>query len=200
MALLDLLQSRCSQVIILDTETGGVDHRHHSILSIGLVSWDQKHQHEIFVLEPVLQTNPRSMEINRIDLEWLKATGVNPAEACRQMDAFFEQCGWKEGETPFLLAGHNLAFDLAFLRRLYDLADRPMPPYFSHRSIDTHSLLWTLASLGVLPPSVCSSDGAFKHYQVAPPQELRHTALGDALATRDLLEAILLEFQNGVSA
>ena len=69
-----------------------------------------------------------------------------------------------------------------------------MPPQFSHRSIDTHTLLWTLASLGMVPPSACSSDGAFGHYKVSPPKELRHTALGDALATRDLLEAILDDF------
>ena len=175
-------------IIIIDTETGGLDPLTHSILSIGVVSWDGQHREEIFILEPHLSTNPRSMAVNQIDLDQLKQEGCTPREACDRLEAFVNRIS---GGQPIIFAGHNIAFDLAFIRRLYQVSQRPLPTSFSHRSLDTHTLLWTLATLGDIPRSACSSDGAFRHFNVAPPERLRHTALGDALATRELLLAIL---------
>ena len=182
------LAQLCNQVVVIDTETGGLNPYEHSILSIGLTSWDQSHKREIFVLEDTLCTHPRSMEINRIDIEWIKTHGVSPEVACDQIEAFISQL---KVPRPLLFAGHNLSFDLAFLRRLYRHANRSLPSDFSHRSIDTHSLLWSLVAVGTCPPEVCTSDGAFNYFNVSPPEHLRHTAMGDALATRDLLEKIL---------
>ena len=86
--------------------------------------------------------------------------------------------------------GHNIAFDIAFLQRLYRLAGATYAADFSHRTVDTHSLLWALMSAGKLP-DVRSSDAAFAHFDIAPPPALRHTALGDAVATRELVERLL---------
>ena len=186
--MIENMNSLSKHFVIIDTETGGVDPLTHSILSIGLVSWDGQHREEIFILEPHLSTNSRSMEVNQIDLDQLKQVGCTPLEACDRLEAFVSRLS---GVDPIIFAGHNISFDLAFIRRLYQVAQRPLPTAFSHRSVDTHSLLWALATLGDIPPSACSSDGAFTYFNVAPPEHLRHTALGDALATRELLLAIL---------
>jgi DNA polymerase III epsilon subunit-like protein len=84
-----------------------------------------------------------------------------------------------------------VAFDLAFTRRLYRLADRSLPDFFGHRTLDTHTLLWALRSVGRLPVHVIGSDAAFAHFGIEPAPEDRHTALGDARATRALLDALL---------
>ena len=186
-----------SRILVLDTETGGLNPDQHSLLSIGLVSWDQRHQRELFVAEPQLRFDPRSMEVNGIDLDWIRREGLHPLRACEALEAFIDEI---EAPRPFLIAGHNISFDLAFIRRLYRVAQRPLPSAFSHRSIDTHTLLWALAAVGRLPKEACSSDGAFRHFDVAPPQELRHTALGDAVATRALLERLLDELAMSGSA
>ena len=182
-------------ILVIDTETGGLDPHTHSILSIGLASWCGTDTREIFVLEPDLQTNPRYMEINSIDLDWIREHGVSTERACEQIDDFIAQLTHR----PLTLAGHNISFDLAFLRRLYRLAGRAQPSAFSHRSLDTHSLLWLLAQQGHLPPQVCSSDGGFSYFDVTPPDELRHTALGDAIATRLMLRK-LLDYMSEVSS
>lgn len=174
-------------ILVIDTETGGLDPHHHSILSIGLASWCGEHSLEVFVLEEDLHTNPRSMEINRIDLDWLRTHGVSVTEACDQIDDFLSRLP----HSSITLAGHNISFDLAFIRRLYRLAGRELSKKVSHRSLDTHSLLWLHAQQGHLPANVCTSDGAFAHFNVEPPPELRHTALGDAIATRLLLRKLL---------
>ena len=38
-----------SRVLVIDTETGGLDPNHHSLLSLAMVSWDLKYQKEFFV-------------------------------------------------------------------------------------------------------------------------------------------------------
>jgi len=176
------------RLVIIDTETGGLDPSVHSLLSIGLVTFDGSRSTEIFVKEPTISTHPRSMAVNGIDLAYIEAHGLEPTAAVAQVEAFLDALG---GRRPVMLAGHNIAFDLAYMRRLYGLAGRSAPAEFTHRSVDTHALLWALAATGRLPPEVTTSDGAFGHFGVSPPTELRHTALGDALATRELVVHLL---------
>ncbi len=178
-------------VIVFDTETGGLDPLIHSVLSIGLVSYDGTRRQEIFVREPEIFSHPRSMQVNGIDLDWIRANGVSPREAVSEVEAFLKAVAPKRPRRPAMMVGHNVAFDLAYMRRLYSLASVPIPREFSHRSIDTHTLLWSLVATGTLPNDVTSSDGAFAYFQIEPPPEARHTALGDAIATRDLLEHLL---------
>ena len=175
-------------VIILDTETGGLDPFHHSILSVGVISGDGRFRDEFYVRESDIITDPRAMAVNRIDLNLVEKEGLTPAQACERLEAYAQQaCPHQTG----VMAGHNIAFDIAFLRRLYRLAGRPIPGLFCHRTLDTHTLLWTLGKIGKIPTHVRSSDAAFKYFNVEPPEALRHTALGDAVATRELLAQIL---------
>ena len=174
-------------VITLDTETGGLDPFHHSILSIGLVSGDGEHMDEFYVLESELVTDPRAMAVNRIDLDHVRDQGLSPEDACLRLEAFAQKVCPDGG----VIAGHNVAFDIAFLRRLYRLADRPIPGLFCHRTLDTHTLLWSLGMAGFIPTNVRGSDAAFKYFDIEPPEALRHTALGDAVATRKLLAALM---------
>jgi DNA polymerase-3 subunit epsilon len=175
-------------VIVVDTETGGLDPLHHSLLSVGLVSGDGTRTLEFYVLEPTLTTDERSMAVNRIDLDRVRAEGLSPEKAVDRIEAFLDGIG---RGRPLKAAGHNVAFDIAFLRRLYRMAGRDFPPDFAHRTIDTHTLLWALAQMERLPKDVVSSDKAFAHFDLAPPDALRHTALGDAVATHQLLQRLL---------
>jgi DNA polymerase-3 subunit epsilon len=184
----------CQQILVLDTETGGLDVFQNSLLSMAFVSFDGKKQIEIFVKEDHINTVPQAMAVNKIDLNDIQKNGLKPLDACLALEAFLDDLIAYTGQPYFTLVGHNIAFDLAYLKRLYRLAQRPYPRALSHRSIDTHTLLWALAILKQKDPSVTTSDGAFNHYQIQPPAELRHTALGDAVATRDLLFHLLAEF------
>lgn len=176
------------KLIIIDTETGGLDPLTHSILSIGLVAYDGSRQTEIFVREPSIISDPRSMAVNGIDLEWVEQNGLSPEAAVTAVEDFLNSFNKRR---PLMMAGHNIQFDLAFMRRLYTMAGRKPPREFTHRSLDTHTLLWALADRGKLPAKVCSSDGAFNYFNIQPPAELRHTALGDAVATRKLVQHLL---------
>ena len=197
----DLSIELAKQVLIIDTEASGLDPLYHSILSIGLCplidrQYPQEsntpHENqelglEIFVNEPCINTDPQAMAIHGITLKELEEKGLSPLKACLRFEDYLNQ----HFEQSVLLAGHNINFDLAFMKRLYRVAGRSWPKQLSHRTIDTHSLLWGLACANHIPKGACSSDGAFKFFNCAPPEALRHSALGDALATKTLLIKLL---------
>lgn len=177
-----------ADIVVVDTETGGLDPLHHSLLSVGLVSGDGRRTLEFYVAEPEIVALPASLAINRIDPATVALEGLDPPAACDAIDRFLDAM---EIPRPVVMVGHNIAFDLAFLRRLYRLAGRDMSAAFSHRTVDTHTLLWALGERGRLPKTVRGSDAAFAHFGIEPPAALRHTALGDAIATRHLVERLL---------
>jgi len=175
--------NQIDSIVVLDTEAGGLDPLQYSILSVGLVSGDGQRTLEVYVAEPEIVTHPRALEVNRIDPAMVARDGLTPKAAVEAIEAFLDGMGIPR---PVMCVGHNIAFDIAYMRRLYRLAGRDLPRDFSHRTVDTHTLMWALVARGKLPAHVVGSDAAFAHFDIEPPPELRHTALGDAVATRDL--------------
>ncbi len=180
-------------IVVIDTETGGTDPGEHSLLSIALVrvgrgtpgapspTWG------VFVKEPVLSVTPEALEINQIDLRTLGARGYPPRGACSALTLFFAQQGLDPKRV--LLCGHNVAFDVGFLKRLYRVAGVTYPD-FNYRTIDTHAIMWALGAAGKMP--MCSSlDEGLAHFGIKVPEGERHTALGDAVATSKLLLSLL---------
>ena len=181
------LSSALKEILIIDTETSGVNPQVHSILSLGVTPLVGEFEEHFFISEPEVIADPRSMAIHGISLDWLSENGESPALVCER----FERAVNHQGTSSVILAGHNIAFDIAFMKRLYRVANRAWPSMISHRSLDTHTMLWQLAVAGRIPFDACSSDGAFKHFDCSPPTELRHSALGDAIATKELFLKLL---------
>src|SRR6267142_2412170 len=109
---------------------------------------------------------------------------VSPTLALERASEYLRSLSTSGLATP---VGHNVGFDVAFLRKLAFLAGKEEVAELSHRAIDTHTILYMLYLKGLLPREALSSDGAFRHFDVKPTNGDRHTALGDALATRELL-------------
>lgn len=185
-----------TKLLVIDTETGGIDPDRHSLLSIAAVVWaDGRIESEIQILvgEADVTVTARALEINRIDLVEHVRGAVPPAEALSRLLEFVAEHFRLELESgeQVVLVGHNVAFDVGFLRRLCRLAGSDFPSQFSHRMLDTASVLRFLSMTGLVPASVVASTEAFAHFGVRVPPELRHTALGDARATADLLSHLL---------
>ncbi len=176
-----------TRLLVFDTETGGLDASRHSLLTLGLVAWQEGRVLEAVELavkhEPYVVTGG-GMKVNRIDLAAHHARAAAPAEVIAQLEAF---CARHFGEGPITLVGHNIAFDRAFLGAFLAAQGMALEPRFHHRTVDTHALAFGLQQAGRLPAAVkLSSDGLFAHFGIQVPPEQRHTALGDALATAEL--------------
>lgn len=177
-------------VIVIDAETGGLSPERNAILSVALVTTHESL--ELKIADTTGELDSRAMEVNGIDPEKHFAEAIPMDLAAELINEFIHGVYRRFGEGQKLwLAGHNIAFDLGFLGRLFRLAGvKPVRLIGPHRTIDTHTLLWAKAAAGDIPYEATSSDGAFKHYNIFIPEGERHTALGDARATLQLLRQL----------
>jgi len=176
-----------NRLLFIDTETGGLDAYRCSLLSIGAVVWEDGllvASMEIFVTEPEIQVDPESQSIHGIDLDWLRAHGLSPIEAVARIEAFIaDHFDSPTGPIAVPIAGHNVAFDVSFLRRLYRLTQRDYDRVFSHRTLDTAGIVRFLNIAGILQIEGAGSTAAFEHFGIRFEDRRRHSALGDAQAT-----------------
>ena len=94
------------------------------------------------------------------------------------------------------LVGHNVAFDIAFTKRLYRHAglEKEYSNDFRDRAMDTCSILEFLMLSGKVEGYRASGDVLFKAAGVVIEEKDRHTALGDAVATAYALESLIKKF------
>jgi DNA polymerase-3 subunit epsilon len=106
------------------------------------------------------------------------------------MDEIFSFIGKHfPGQGKITLAGHNVHFDANFLRSFFSANDKNFSEFFSHRIIDTSSILYYLYLAGRIKQRAISSDEAFNLFDIKV--EGRHTAIGDAIATAKLFTKLL---------
>ncbi|MDR3669269.1 MAG: 3'-5' exonuclease [Holophaga sp.] len=175
-------------MLFLDTETGGLDPRSHSLLSLGLVVGDGPrvaNSLEILVRHEPYVVSAGGLKVNRIDLVRHSEAALDPPMALNVLDVFLDQ-HFPHRCQPIVLAGHNVGFDQAFLGAFLAGQGRALEPRFSHRVVDTHSLAAGLREAGRLPLDDLNSTALFAHFGIQVPEDQRHTALGDALATFEL--------------
>lgn len=175
-----------NRYLVFDTETGGLDDQTHSLLTLGMVACEGHDQLETLELgirhEPYV-VSAGGLKVNRINLVDHHATALEPSEIIKKVLAF---CDRHFGEDAITLVGHNVSFDVAFFKRFLSGQGFDMEQRFHHRIVDTHSIAKALRDKGKLPMMRLSSDELFKHFNIKVPDEKRHTALGDALATHTL--------------
>jgi DNA polymerase III epsilon subunit-like protein len=187
--------------ITIDTETTGLDADKNSILSICLqpiiienTTVEQLEPTEIFIKEPIIHITEGAFKVNKLSLEELYSKAVTPQEAIGQIAnlvAAFADVDDKKRVKAVQPLGHNVGFDVLFLKRLFSFdPDFKYSSFFSHRTVDTMSLLSYYGDTGVLP-YLGSLDEALKHFGIVVSKEDRHTAKGDVLATNALYVELL---------
>ena len=183
------------RLLIVDTETGGLDPTVHSILSLGATAYPyasgETPEFSVLVKETPFVVEHGALGVNKIDLVEHAKKAVPPAEAwfkfLEWIDAHkdFERCYGK-----LVLGGHNTPFDIGFMRRLHRLSGdtRPFDTLFSHRFDDTMTIGRYLARCGH-PIERFGLADLLKHFGLK--NDAAHTALADARATAQLLGAMV---------
>ena len=158
--------------VTLDIETTGLDPERDNILEIGAVRF--KGSRILDTFETLVDPGcPIPYKIQQL-------TGITPADIAGKppLNAVLPDLDRFVGDSPII--GHNINFDLGFLRQ-HGL-------FSQNASIDTFELAGIL-----LPHASRYSLGALlKHLEIELPQDGQsHRALDDAQATRQLFEALL---------
>ncbi|MBN8607634.1 MAG: 3'-5' exonuclease [Caulobacterales bacterium] len=184
------------RLLVVDTETGGIDPETHSILSFAGVVWNDgeiEAELDLKVVEPLLAVTVQAMQINRISLVDHAVGAVTPQEGAKKLATFLRKHFGAElkAGSKVALAGHNVGFDIGFLKRLCRLGGVSFNELFSHRSLDTSSILRFMGLAGRAPLQGAGLEEALQHFQIVIPEPLRHTALGDARGTAELLNKLI---------
>ena len=173
------------RLLFVDTETGGLNPNEHSLLSLALVVWEDMEiidSQEILINDGKLSVTKEALSINKINLEKHKQSAISPSQAIEKIVLFIGK--YFPGQKKITIAGHNVHFDVNFLKVLFLQNKKNFDTYFSHRIIDTSSILYYLYLAGHIKERAISSDDAFALFEIKV--NGRHTALGDAIATAEL--------------
>jgi DNA polymerase III epsilon subunit-like protein len=179
-------------LVVIDIETSGTNPFRHEILSIGFVPFDRSLPSAEFYIKhtQIEWTDYAHNNFERFREFWEKKS-LPPEQAYTAIEQYLTDTFSGKKVTS---VGHNIGFDVAFLRKLAFQAGHDQISGLSHRVIDTHTLLYVLAERGKIPIEGVTSDGAFKYFNIDINEQKRHTALGDAFATRELLSHIFEQF------
>jgi DNA polymerase III epsilon subunit-like protein len=135
-------------MLIVDTETTGLDPKKHSIVSIGAV--DFFHPENTFYVECKpwhgAEYQTEALAINGFTKEELE----DPKRKTLY-EAMNEFIAWTNKAEDKTLGGHNFASDIAFLRSAVDVYNINWSP--GRRVVDTHSLCYSHhLKRGISPP------------------------------------------------
>lgn len=128
------------------------------------------HLHTKVKFNPKMKWSTRAEAVHKNSIAQLEQDGVDEEDfICDFAELVSKYWGTS---TPVIVMGHNVQFDLAFIRRA--LKRHGVAIHFSNRMIDTNSIGMALARLA-------SSDQMFEYFDMPP--RGAHSALEDILMT-----------------
>lgn len=180
-----------NRLLFIDTETGGLDPQKHSLLSIGVVVWDafegELFSDEFYVNSEKYNVTKTAARLNHFDESVQHYSSLDPECIVEKLISIKEEYFKEYPSVP--LAGHNIAFDIQFMKTMFSSCGRSFEKLFSHRSVDTYSIIKYLSDCNLLPEEINSSAKAFNYFSITVCG--RHTALGDARATMQLYAKLI---------
>lgn len=141
-------------VVFFDSETTGLDEKKHELLSIAAVrrSYDRKviaRYEALIVPRRIELAEGEALKVNGYTAEaWKDAIPLR--SALLGLTELLVTGSAQSNGAPPIVVGHNVQFDLRFLRAAYEEAGLVMPRTDYH-AIDTSSLAWPLCARGLFP-------------------------------------------------
>lgn len=186
------------KIVFIDTETGGQIPGKHSLLSVALVLWSIENgiedSIELFKFSETYIYTEEAVRINKFNQIEHNIKAIDGSQVLKSIDNF---CNIHFPEGYLIpLGGHNVQFDVNFLKNLYNTYNRSFSKRFSHRTLDTYSIARYLVDSCFLDLDLLSSSKLFKHFGINI--ENRHSALDDAKATALLYEKMIALLKNRI--
>jgi DNA polymerase III subunit epsilon len=181
------------KLLVVDTETGGLDPAVNAILSIAaLVVNAGAIEGQVYAVvdegDGGGSLDPAALKVNGFTAEGIKAEGKTPRQVVEEIEAMLQAHDMRQRVT---ICAHNAAFDVAFMRRLWARAGKDFNKRFSYRPLCTvtGALLLEQAGRLQLPGGSASLDTLAAMWNI-PTGRLGtgvHGALGDAIACAAIL-------------
>ena len=189
-----MLQIDRKNLVVIDVETSGINPFIHEVLSIAFVPFNLNLPKKIIHVhhQNIKWGDFAKENFKKFSIEWHR-DAITPEMACSEIEIYLKETFNNQTATAI---GHNIGFDISFLRKLAYQGKRDQLSGLSHRALDTHTLLYLLTLEEKIPESAVTSEAAFDYFNIFVSEENRHTAIGDAEATNILFRKILEKLQN----
>lgn len=177
-------------IIVVDTETTGTSPFINELLSLAFVPMDRSKpslEVNVQISKNAIWSDFARRNFKNFEDRWNSSSITAKSAAKLVQEYLTEIC---RGENV-ILGGHNVGFDRAFLQKLAYVSGRTDFSFVSHRNYDTHTIIMDNVLRGKLPAETVTSTGAFDYFNISISEADRHTAIGDAVATRELIYALM---------
>jgi DNA polymerase III subunit epsilon len=166
------------RILLIDVETTGIDPHRHEIVQLGalLLKGQDLEEHDAFssLVRPIGPISVGAQKVHGLTIQNLER---GPPLECviREFDARFP--------ADALIAGHNVGFDVAFLKRAYAQVQLTYP--FDYHVLDLWSVaFFVLTAQGVTLPTY-NLDNLCSLYGVR--RDRQHDALADVRASASVM-------------
>ena len=178
-------------MIVVDTETTGIDSDRHSIVSIGAVDFlhpERRFYEECRIWDGAIISD-EALAINGYTRE--QVTDPNKQSVEELLRRFVTWVEESEGHT---VMGQNPIFDLSFLDESAERYHIQLP--FPHRSLDQHSICFAhMIARGITPPTIKKHSGLnsdlIMEYVGIPSEPKPHIAINGALYEAEAFSRLL---------
>jgi DNA polymerase III epsilon subunit-like protein len=176
------------KVLVFDFETGGLDYKKHSPLSIGAVvanidTGEILEKYEAFVKLPEYVVEEEALVKNGLSIAECQAKGVVPQEIADKLMDMWVHHGC------LLIGGQNIHFDIRYAAHwLFNVEPHKFDEIFTYRYLDTYPLIQLLLGNEKSPPGTSLKQAiSFFKIDMKDVKGGYHQALYDVIATAKLL-------------
>jgi DNA polymerase III epsilon subunit-like protein len=176
------------KLLVIDTETGGLDASKHAIISLAAVVYNDGPEATFhrYIKDAEGLTTEEAFRTNQIPSLVVHEEGKDPWTVVQELHYFLAK---NQMDVRITLAGHNLPFDIAFLQRLYRLAGEDYDKVYHHGGLDTKSAALVFEQAALFFPRSSSLVDVAPAFGVTVKKA--HDALADAYATAQVLEKMI---------
>lgn len=179
--------------LIIDTETGGIDPKNSSLLTLFIAAVDEQSLEvvatcDLAIKHDVYKVTGEALRINNINIADHDLTASPLEEVIEELRAFLRVVSTHAKGEQLIPVGQNIAFDIGFIKE--GLPGLDWSKYVSYRVLDTQVIARFLQRVGKLPSDMSLSLRRLaEHYGVEDTSA--HTAKGDVLVTLEVLRGMI---------
>lgn len=200
-----------SRIVVFDFETGGLDPAVNPAVEIALIVVDQITFEEVTRYETVIKPyqitegvepeyHPKAMEIHGISMGEINKVGKPLEQVVDTLIRLFKELkpkGDRGGNLP-ILCGHNIVFDIAFMRVMFALCGKNLADYVASNNDeikhwDTQEMAIQVLNTGEQVSyslsEVCNRIGIGTF--------AAHRAMPDVMACVELLQYLVTQMRSG---
>ena len=190
---------KLNKLLVVDTETGGLKHKTHSLLSISMAvvdfeskgvidrcTWNIKHNEYV--------VTPEALAVNKIDLVEHHNNAMDAIEVANDIINFLQLHFTQKDRA--VMFGQNVKFDKDFIETFFEQIDVEYlscaySKLVSHRFFDLMSVSIFLNLAGIIDTDGLRLEDMLQYLGIQVDERDRHTAEGDVNSTIDVLNEFL---------